>query len=87
MNKQLITIVDNDGTSKQVELVGLFPSEREEKLYIVYSDGQSEKEDMVNIYFAIVNENENGLSLNAINNDEEFKYVQELVTKQLNEVK
>ena len=87
MNKQLITIVDNDGTSKQVELVGLFPSEREEKLYIVYSDGQSEKEDMVNIYFAIVNENENGLSLNAINSDEEFKYVQELVTKQLNEVK
>ena len=85
MDKQLITILDEFGNKKEVELVSILPSEKEEKIYIVYSDGITDNEDMVSIYYSILNEDETGLSIKAIDTTEELQYVSNLLAKQLKE--
>lgn len=83
MDKQLITVLDEFGNKKEVELVSILPSKREEKVYLVYSDGVKNNDDMVNIYFSILVEDENGLSIKAIESDEELDYVNNLLMSQL----
>lgn len=87
MDKQLITIIDELGNKKEVELVSILASEKDEKVYIVYSDGITDNNDMVNIYYSILIEDESGLSIKAIETSEELQYVINLLMKQLEESK
>ncbi len=82
MDKKFITIVDDFGLKQQVELIGIVPSKRDEKVYIVYTDNDTDNEE-VDLYFAILKEDKENFRIESIDSDEEFRYVQELVESEV----
>ncbi|MGM9882410.1 MAG: DUF1292 domain-containing protein [Bacilli bacterium] len=83
MNKQLVSIIDEQGNSKQVELASIFPSERENKVYIAYTNPLEEEQKECDLFIAILVENGSDIYVKAIDTDEEFEYATQLLRKQL----
>ena len=86
MNKQLINIIDENGGITEVDLISIIPSEKDDKLYIVYTDGKEDLDNKVDLLIAILNEGPNGLKLLAIESDEEYAYAKSLLEKQVGEL-
>lgn len=85
MEKQIITIQDENGIAKQVEIVSIVPSKKEEKVYLVYTDANVnvQKNEFVDIYIANLYEDANGVNVKAIETDEEYLYAKSLLEEQL----
>ena len=86
MDKQVVTIVDENGTKIEVDLVSILLSEKEDKTYVVYTDGKEDQNGMIDLSIAILEEENNELSVRAISTDEEFMYAQSLLQKQVGEL-
>lgn len=86
MDKQVVTLIDSDGVKKDVDIVSILPSKRDSKIYLAYSDGTSDEAEMVDLYFAILTEDQDGLRIHAIESDEEFTYVESLLEEEIKEI-
>lgn len=86
MEKQIVTIVDSLGLQKQAEIVSIVPSKKENKIYLVYTDVNASEQEMVDLYFAILRESKEELSIDAIESDEEFLYAKSLFEEQVKEL-
>lgn len=74
-NGEVLTMVDDEGTEQEVEVLGSLDLENQHYIAVAYldelEDGENEKEDL-DIFFLQVNEND---ELSVIENDEEFEKV------------
>ena len=82
MDKKMITIENNDGTTMQAELVTYLISDDQQKNYIVYSKGElSGNEGDEIIYISRLARNGNALYLEEIQDDLEWSEVQTLLKR------
>ncbi|MCQ6563798.1 DUF1292 domain-containing protein [Paenibacillus mendelii] len=76
-NGDVLTLVDDEGSEQEVEVLGSLDLENQHYIAVAYldelelEDGEKEKEDL-NIFFLQVNESD---ELSVIENDEEFEKV------------
>ena len=83
MDKQIISIVDENGSIMEVDLVSILLSSKEDKTYLVYTDGKEDENGFISLAIAILDEENNELSISAIESDEEFMYAQTLLQEQV----
>ena len=83
MDKQIISIVDENGSIMEVDLVSILLSPKEDKTYLVYTDGKEDENGFISLAIAILDEENNELSISAIESDEEFMYAQKLLQEQV----
>ncbi len=82
MDKKMIMIENNDGTTTQAELVTYLMSDDQQKNYIVYSKGEmSGNEGDEIIYISKLARNGNALYLEEIQDDLEWSEVQTLLKR------
>lgn len=77
--KQLIDLVDSKGNKTQVEIIRFMPSEKEKKIYLVYTDTLDDNAENINLRIGILNEDEKGIKLDLIKDVEEYKYALSLM--------
>ena len=85
--KKMIKIVNNDGTSMEVELITYLISEDNMKSYLVYSKGEkvgTEAEQDEIVYVCRINNDGNTLKLSVIDDEAEWQDVQQLLKKVAN---
>ena len=75
-NRKLKVSID-DGRELEINVVDIFPVEKFNKEYIIYTIGKDED----TFYASILNEDDTSFSLNTIESDEEFAYINELLKK------
>lgn len=82
MEKEMIEIVNTDGTKDEVEVVTYLVSEDGQSKYLVYtkSEKQGEAEDQV-IYISKMISDNDAYKLEEITDDEEWTSVQHLLKK------
>ena len=67
----------------EVDLVSILLSPKEDKTYLVYTDGKEDENGFISLAIAILDEENNELSISAIESDEEFMYAQKLLQEQV----
>ena len=82
MEKEMIEIVNKDGSSEQVEVITYLISEDGQSKYLVYSKGetQGDEQDHV-IYISKMISDNDTYKLEEITSDEEWTSVQHLLKK------
>lgn len=82
MEKEMIEIVNTDGSSEQVEVITYLISEDGQSKYLVYSKGetQGDEQDHV-IYISKMISDNDTYKLEEITSDEEWTSVQHLLKK------
>ena len=82
MDKKMIVIENNDGTTMQAELVTYLMSDDQQKNYVVYSKGElSGNEGDEIIYISKLARNGDALYLEEIQDDLEWSEVQTLLKR------
>lgn len=72
-------VTDNDGKEVKYEILFTFESEETNKKYIVYTDNELDKDDMIKTYASIYEENGKELKLTPITSDKEWNLVEKLI--------
>lgn len=73
------TVTDKDGKEKEFEILFTFESEDTNKKYIVYTENETDKDNMIKTYASIYEENDNVLKLTPIEDEKEWKLVEKLI--------
>ncbi len=76
--KKYIEYTDINGNTKKAEVILSFKAGNPSKDYIIYTLNE-EVNDMVAMYAAIVTKDELGITLNGINNEEEWKLIKNVM--------
>ena len=81
MNEKKITIVvlDESGNEKEAEILSAFTIKKYNKNYILYTLNEVDENEMVKIYASELIEKDNMYSLAAIESDEEWTAVKEVM--------
>lgn len=82
MEKKMITIQNSDGTKLDVELVTYIVSDDHQTSYVVYSKGEVSQPNMDEvIYISRFTKGENGLLIEEIKDDVEWRNVVSLLKR------
>lgn len=83
--KEMITIIDEDGESKEVEVIHYFTLDSNKKDYLVYTDNQVDEEGNVLIFTSEVIESEDKVELKGIEDQEVLKQITGILTELIQE--
>ncbi len=77
--KRTIVVLDESGNEKEAEILSAFSVKKYNKNYILYTLNEVDENDMVKIYASELIEKDNMYSLGAIESDEEWAAVKEVM--------
>lgn len=78
-NKKTIVVLDEAGNEKEAEILSAFTINKYNKDYILYTLNEVDENEMVKIYASELIEKDNMYSLGAIESDEEWTAVKEVM--------
>lgn len=81
------TVTDKNGNETEYEILFTFESEDTNKKYIVYTDNELDKDEMIKTYASIYEENGKELKLTPITDDKEWNLVEKLINQATEEIK
>ena len=77
--KRTIIVLDESGNEKEAEILSAFTVKKFNKNYILYTLNEVDENEMVKIYASELIEKDNMYSLGAIESDEEWAAVKEVM--------
>ena len=77
--KRTIIVLDESGNEKEAEILSAFTVKKYNKNYILYTLNEVDENEMVKIYASELIEKDNMYSLGAIESDEEWAAVKEVM--------
>ena len=77
--KRTIIVLDESGNEKEAEILSAFSIKKYNKNYILYTLNEVDENEMVKIYSSELIEKDNMYSLGAIESDEEWTAVKEVM--------
>ncbi len=77
--KKSIIVLDESGNEKEAEIISAFTVKKYNKNYILYTLNEVDENEMVKIYASELIEKDNMYSLGAIESDEEWAAVKEVL--------
>lgn len=77
--KKTIIVLDESGNEKEAEILSAFTIKKYNKNYILYTLNEVDENEMVKIYASELIEKDNMYSLGAIESDEEWTAVKEVM--------
>ena len=77
--KRTIVVLDESGNEKEAEILSAFTIKKYNKNYILYTLNEVDENEMVKIYASKLIEKDNMYSLAAIESDEEWTAVKEVM--------
>ena len=81
VQKEKFVIVDESGEKKDAERLSLFKLKDTDKTYIVYTFNETDENDMIKLYVAILNEKDSVYSLENITDSDEWTSVKDAMRK------
>ncbi len=81
VQKEKFVIVDESGEKKDAERLSLFKLKDTDKPYIVYTFNETDENDMIKLYVAILNEKDGVYSLENITDSDEWTSVKDAMRK------
>lgn len=78
-NKRKIIVLDESGNEKEAEILSAFTIKKYNKDYILYTLNEVDENEMIKIYASELIEKDNMYSLGAIESDEEWTAVKEVM--------
>lgn len=81
VQKEKFVIVDESGEKKDAERLSLFKLKDTDKTYIVYTFNETDENDMIKLYVAILNEKDGVYSLENITDSDEWASVKDAMRK------
>ena len=81
VQKEKFVIVDESGEKKDAERLSLFKLKDTDKTYIVYTFNETDENDMIKLYVAILNEKDGVYSLENITYSDEWTSVKDAMRK------
>lgn len=78
-NKKTIVVLDEKGNEKEAEILSAFTLKKYSKDYILYTLNEVDENEMVKIYASELIKKDNMYSLAAIESDEEWAAVKEVM--------
>lgn len=79
-------VKDKDGKVTKYDVLFTFESEETNKKYIVYTDNELDKDEMIKTYASIYEEIGEELKLTPITDDKEWNLVEKLINQATDEV-
>lgn len=77
--KRTIIVLDESGNEKEAEILSAFSIKKYNKNYILYTLNEIDENEMIKIYASELIEKDNMYSLGAIDSDEEWTAVKEVM--------
>ena len=77
--KKTIIVLDESGNEKEAEILSAFTIKKYNKNYILYTLNEVDENEMIKIYASELIEKDNMYSLGAIDSDEEWAAVKEVL--------
>jgi len=77
--KRTIIVLDESGNEKEAEILSAFSIKKYNKNYILYTLNEVDENEMIKIYASELIEKDNMYSLGAIDSDEEWAAVKEVM--------
>ena len=81
VEREKFVLVDDAGTNKDAERLSLFKLNDTEKTYIVYTFNETDENEMIKLYVAILNEKDGVYSLENITDNDEWTKVKDAMRK------
>ena len=81
VQKEKFVIVDESGAKTDAERLSLFKLKDTDKTYIVYTFNETDENDMIKLYVAILNEKDGVYSLENITDSDEWTSVKDAMRK------
>ena len=78
-NKRTMVVLDESGNEKEAEVLSAFSVKKYNKNYILYTLNEIDENEMIKIYASELIEKDNMYSLGAIESDEEWAAVKEVM--------
>ena len=78
-NKRTMVVLDESGNEKEAEVLSAFSVKKYNKNYILYTLNEVDENEMIKIYASELIEKDNMYSLGAIESDEEWAAVKEVM--------
>jgi len=78
-NKRTMVVLDESGNEKEAEVLSAFTVKKYNKNYILYTLNEVDENEMIKIYASELIEKDNMYSLGAIESDEEWAAVKEVM--------
>jgi len=82
--KEFIELENENGEIQKIEIFGEVKSERDNKVYVLFTTDE-ELKDEVNMTVGYIYEENDRMNLEIVENDEELNYVFDLINKALEE--
>lgn len=79
--KNMISIVDDKGVTREAEVLQYFNLVEGGPDYVIYSFDEKDENGLIKIYSAVLTETENGPILDSIKTDEEWAQIKEYMRK------
>lgn len=79
-------VKDKNGKETKYEILFTFESEETNKKYIVYTNNELDKDEMIKTYASIYEENGKELKLTPITDDKEWNLVEKLIDQATDEI-
>lgn len=80
------TVTDKDGKEIKYEILFTFESEDTNRKYIVYTDNELDKDDMIKTYASIYEEDGKELKITPITDEKEWNLVEKLINQASEEI-
>lgn len=80
------TVTDKDGKKIEYEILFTFESEDTNKKYIVYTDNELDKDEMIKTYASIYEEDGKELTITPITDEKEWNLVEKLISQTTDEI-
>ncbi len=81
------TVTDSKGKETEYEILFTFESEDTNKKYIVYTNNEKDKDDMIKTYASIYEEDGDVLKFSKIEDEKEWNVVEKLLNHATEEMK
>ena len=79
-NKKIMSIIQDDGSIDEVEVLVSFEFKDTKKAYVIYTKNETDEKGNVTVYAASIIENPDGnTSLGGIDTDEEWNRIKEVL--------
>ena len=87
MNKNKFTLIGEDGTEVEYDVLFTFESEETGKNYIVYTDQSKDETGNIQVFASIYDPNDPNSRLEAIESEKEWKVIETILSTLQEEIK
>ncbi len=78
-NKKKLTLILEDGTEEEVEIIFSFEFSDTKKEYVIYTKNETDENGNITLYASTVTRGENGPTLSNIETDEEWSRIKDVL--------